>query len=302
MIGYILVIVGLFICVGCLLAHIFLLKRNIKDITSELKRNRESSYNREIRLALHDRDTNALAVEINNNLSYQKKLKLSYETKSRELEQSIADITHDLRTPLTVVKGNLQMLTGETLSDKGREYLQAGMQRTDSLKNMVDEFFELTLLESDDRPADTESVDLVGFLTDTIIHHEVMIREHGLTPNLVFPKKRVDVRANREMLGRVFSNLLTNITKYARDSFTLAVEESDSGTPCTVRLMNALLQDQAPDVDHIFDRTYRADRARSDGSAGLGLSIVKLLMEKMGGGISAAIDDGNLTFTIIFAG
>ncbi len=64
---------------------------------------------------------------------------------------------------------------------------------------------------------------------------------------------------------------------------------------------NRISDGQAPDVDHIFDRTYRADKARSDGSAGLGLAIVKLLMEKMGGEITADIEDNNLIFTISFA-
>ncbi len=296
------IIIAVLACIAVFTtAYLILLKCNIKKMTKDLAQTREADYNRELRIDLCDRGLVNLATEMNENLSYQKQLKLSYEQKGRQLEQSIADIAHDLRTPLTVVKGNLQMLEGENLSEKGREYLAAGEQRAETLKTMVDEFFELSLLESDDKAVTTETFDLTAFLTDFVLSHEVMIREKGLEPTFNLPEKNVLVKANREMLGRVFSNLLTNITKYAKDTFTLSIKEATAETPSEVLLTNRIADGETPDVDHIFDRTYRADKARSDGSAGLGLAIVKLLMEKMGGAITAAIEEDNLFFTITFA-
>ena len=94
------------------------------------------------------------------------------EQSRRQLEQSISDIAHDLRTPLTVVKGNLQMLEKEELTDKGREYLDISRRKADTLKGMVDEFFELSVLESDSKPAELRKLNVISFLSEFIIEND----------------------------------------------------------------------------------------------------------------------------------
>ena len=100
------------------------------------------------------------------------------------------------------------------------------------------------------------------------------------------------------MLSRVFSNLMTNILKYAEESFFLKVEEQENG--CLISVGNAVKDPDSIEVDRIFDRTYRADKARSIGGAGLGLYIAKLLVEKQKGSIKADITDNKLTFEVKF--
>lgn len=151
-----LLIIVLFIVVLILLGLLMILKKNIRDVKKELKKTIDEDYNRQLRVTLLDKDVEALASEINSNLEYQKALKLETENSRRQLEQSISDIAHDLRTPLTVVKGNLQMLESEDLSPKGREYLGISRRKAESLKGMVDEFFELSVLESDSKPVEME--------------------------------------------------------------------------------------------------------------------------------------------------
>ena len=253
-----------------------------------------------------DRDVEKLVAEINSNLEYQKSLKLEEEKSRRQLEQSISDIAHDLRTPLTVVKGNLQMLEKEELSESGREYLKISSRKATTLKSMVDEFFELSVLESDSKPVELCKLDAVSFLSEFVIENETLIRDKNLTPDISFPEKSVFIQANREMLNRVFSNLISNILKYAKDSFELSVfEEESSDKPqqkvCRIRIGNNVEDPASIDIDHIFDRTYRADKARSDGSAGLGLYIAKLLTEKQKGSINATLEDSKLYFDVILS-
>ena len=136
------VIIALSILVLILLAWIYIIKKNIRQVRDELKKTEDEDYNRQLKVSLIDGDVEALASEINHNLEYQRSLKLETERSRRQLEQSISDIAHDLRTPLTVVKGNLQMLEKEQLTDKGRDYLDISRRKADTLKGMVDEFFE----------------------------------------------------------------------------------------------------------------------------------------------------------------
>lgn len=299
MIQYI-VIAALTFLVLILLAWIFIIKKNIKQVRVELKKTEEESYNRQLRVSLIDSDVEALVSEINHNLEYQKSLKQETEKSRRQLEQSISDIAHDLRTPLTVVKGNLQMLEKEQLTDKGREYLDISRKKADTLKGMVDEFFELSVLESDSKPAELRKLDVISFLSEFIIENETLIREKELTPEITFPEKTVFIQADKALLTRVFSNLFTNILKYAKDSFELKVTGDDAAGLCTVQIGNNVAEPETIDIEHIFDRTYRADKARRDGSAGLGLYIAKLLVEKQKGSITAELEGNKLIFSIAF--
>ena len=297
---YVILILALLVIAMYLLIRILLMKRSIRNMTEELKFTRDEDYNRQLRVELIDSDINELANEINKNIDYQKNMKLETEKTKRQLEQSISDIAHDLRTPLTVVKGNLQMLEGETLSDKGREYLEISARKAETLKGMVDEFFELSVLESDNSVVEFRDVEVISFLSEIIIEYETLIRDNNLEPEISFPDTSVTIKANREMLSRVFSNLFSNIFKYAEDSFSLNVTKGED--VCCIKLSNRINPDAAIDVEHIFDRTYRADKARTEGSAGLGLYIAKLLVEKQKGSIEARIENNRLVFEITFAG
>ena len=265
----------------------------------ELKATRESGYDRNLRIGLFDRDLENVAAEFNNNIEHQKKIKLEDERNRRQLEQSISDIAHDLRTPLTVIRGNLKLLGEENLSEKGREYLEAADRRAEVLKNMVDEFFELSLIESGDITMEKEKTDLTAFLAEFIIDNESMIRSKALEPDIRLPEKSIIINADRGMLTRIMSNLLNNICKYAKKSFVLTASQQKNGA--LIVLENTIADDAQIDTEHIFDRTYRADKARRDGSAGLGLYIVKLLVEKMGGRISASAEGSRLKFEILFS-
>ncbi len=288
-----------------LLFRLFMLKSNIRQMKEELKNTRDESYNRQIKMMLTDKDLEALGTEINKCLDYQKHMKMESEKNKRQLEQSISDIAHDLRTPLTVVKGNLQMLEKEELSEKGREYLSINRNKAETLKGMVDEFFELSVLESDSKPVELCKLDIITFLSEFIIENEALINEHELTPEITFPEKAVFAQANKAMLTRVFSNLMGNIFKYAKESFKLTVSEEASDSSlnpgndiCRISISNHVNDPDSIDIEHIFDRTYRADKARSDGSAGLGLYIAKLLIEKQKGIITAQLSDSQLEFII----
>ncbi len=289
-----------------LLGWVIIIKKNVRETRDELRKTKDEDYNRQLRVSLMDRDVEKLVAEINSNLEYQKSLKLEEEKSRRQLEQSISDIAHDLRTPLTVVKGNLQMLEKEELSESGREYLKISSRKATTLKSMVDEFFELSVLESDSKLVELCKLDVISFLSEFVIENETLIRDKNLTPDISFPEKSVFIQANREMLNRVFSNLISNILKYAKDSFELSVfEEESSDKPqqkvCRIRIGNNVEDSASIDIDHIFDRTYRADKARSDGSAGLGLYIAKLLTEKQKGSINATLEDSKLYFDVILS-
>ena len=281
-----------------LIIRLMIIKSNLKRMKDELKKTREDQYNKHLNVTLIDRDLENLAMEINDNIDYQKSLKFQAIQTKKELEQSISDIAHDLRTPLTVIKGNIKMLETENLSDKGREYLDISSRKAETLKRMVDEFFEMSVLESESGVVTFSKIDIISFLTDFIIENETIIRKNNLEPNISFPEEAIFIKADYDLLSRVFNNLISNVIKYAKDSFDLSVVKDDKSAH--IRVSNHISDTSSIEVEHIFDRTYRADKARSEGSAGLGLYIVKLLVEKQGGSIIAYIEGDELVFDMSF--
>ncbi len=286
-----------------LFVYVFFINRQLREISEELLLTRDESYNRQLTVSLMNRNLTRLAVEINRNLDYQKQLKLKSEQAELELKQSVSDIAHDLRTPLTVIKGNLQMLNQSGfVSESGRKYLKICREKTDVLRIMVDDFFELSVLESDHTVAQKKAVNMTSVLTRFIVDQEAVIREHGLTPDIIMPERDVIVSADEEMLNRMLGNLLNNVIKYAKDSFRLSMEVQEIGTQAVCRIIfaNEVDSDCSIDVGHLFDRTYRGNQARQGSGAGLGLYIVKLLAKKQGAEVLAVKEGDELQLLMCF--
>lgn len=293
-----------FIIISAILAVILLavaikliaIKREMRNIKQELELTREKSYNRPLRVSLFDRDLTELAAETNRNLAYQKQLKLQTEQAQLALKQAVSDIAHDLRTPLTIINGSLQLIeTEENLSQRGKEQLYLCMKKSDEMKQMADDFFELSILESDSSPVKLKSINITNQLVQLLVDNEAVIRMKGLSPEILIPESSFFALADEELLKRMLENLLNNVLKYARNKFTAEVRQAEQGRfrICFSNEVSGAL----PDAERIFERTYRADKARN-GSSGLGLYIVKLLAHKQNMSVGAKIDGNILTLWI----
>ncbi len=294
----ILLCIALLAVCGVLVGRLLTIKQQLRVIREELIRTRDKSYNRQITVALVDNDLSEMTSTINENLDYQKTLKYETQQAERTIKQSVSDIAHDLRTPLTVIKGNLQMLEREEqLSDKGREYLRICGEKSDAMKSMADEFFELSLLESDTSAATLSKINATNMLMQFIVDNEAVIRGQSLEPDIQFPEKSVFILADEQLLIRMLSNLLNNVVKYATDEFTIRVIGGEER--CSIVFSNAV-GDRGIDPELLFQRTYMGDKARSGNGAGLGLYIVKLLAEKQQAIAKASVENGILSIDISF--
>lgn len=297
-------IISIMLSVLCLWLFFYLhwLKREIRKIRKELSFTRRQSYNRQLTVYLFDKDLTEMAVELNCNLDYQKQLKLKTKQEEEKLKQSISDIAHDLRTPLTVVKGNMQMIDTGSMKEKDKNHLKICHDKLEVLKIMVDDFFEMSVLESDSTPVNLTEVNATNMLMQFVVDNETLIREHGICPEIRLPEKSVIILADAHMLERMLGNLLNNVMKYAMDSFIISMETYDSGENpiCRITFSNKLINDLNPDVEHLFDRTYRGNQERHGNGAGLGLYIVKLLAMKQKAEVSAAKEGDMLAVRMDF--
>lgn len=294
-----LIIVILAIALTLAVFYIILVKIQMKKTREELKSSREEGYNKLVTAELVDKDQEKLLAEINKNLEYQNKKKIQAEGERAKLKQSISDIAHDLRTPVTVIRGNLQMIEKSgVLKDGEAEELRICLEKSNDLKMMVDEFYELSYFESEDVALSTERIDVTDFVANFIIDNEALFRKKDYEPRVVLPDKSIFIDADPALLRRILSNLLTNVLRYSKEYLLIEVKENEGNVEISMENESS---EEIIDVDRIFDRTYRADKVRTNGGpGGLGLYIVKILSEKMNGRVFAANEDNAFRIGVSF--
>lgn len=294
---YVLIAVPVII-IFALFTKIFLMKRDIRKIANVIDDNFLANNNRQASLNLIDKDLTLLAAKINESLYYQKNLQMEQIRTKNDLKQSVSDIAHDLRTPLTVISGNLQMVDEKNIGESDVNHLEICKKQVGIVRNMVDDFFELSLLESDTEKIELSKVNVTNQIIQFVIDHEPIISSNGLEPKFNFPEKTIMIYANEKLLNRMLSNLLNNIVKYAHNTFVIELSVLDK--ICKITFSNKIEIGAKIDTDRIFNRNYRASSERKGNSAGLGLYIVKLLADKQEAKVYAKQRDDTLFITMEF--
>lgn len=277
-----------------LLAHLLVLRRELVRMTMQLRRYNERTTGKKLEVTLFDKRLEALAGQIN----LQSDLIVEAEANRRrienELRRAIANISHDIRTPLTSIFGYIQLLEVEPITpDEKREYLGVVKNRTKRLQALLNDFFELSLIESADHQLKTERIVMTLLLSDTLVGFYDSFNERGLTPAIRLPKEPVAVYADESAVRRVVENLLINTLKHATGRVSICFEQRE--TTAELRIVNEAKDLSDMDVRLLFDRFYTVDRTRSGQGSGLGLSIAKSLMNKMNGTLTAELHGDNLT-------
>lgn len=282
------VCVCLFVILAVVLGKYISLKRNIRHFSRELERLKDSNYNQPLKITDFDRDMVELAVKVNKHTDIQRALGVEYERSKGQLGTVISGISHDFRTPLTASLGYLQMIekSGE-LSEKNAEYLSIAMQKNRYLKELSDEFFELTKIENGSEKPKLEQINLSNLLTDMILEQHSWIAERNIRADFNISDGIV-IETDLHCLTRILNNLMSNAQKYAFESFSVTLK-SDGGR-VKLCVSNTLADSGSLDISRVFEPFYRMN-ARTAGGTGLGLYVVKQLCDRLGWTASASINN-----------
>ena len=222
-----------------------------------------------------------------------RRLHLEALRRERELKYTMACISHDIRTPLAGAMGYLQLLEGEP--ERQEEYLRIVEKRLGELEELLEELFLYTRLRSGAFPMECGKTAALPPLWEALAEFYPQLNAAGIRPELQFDREDMEVWASPEALRRAYRNLIANALRHGGGGLTV------SGGEGTVCFSNALLPGARPDPERLFDRFYQSGSPREPGGAGLGLSIVRELMEQMGGQVSARVEDGRLQITLAFS-
>ncbi len=233
-----------------------------------------------------------LCQAVNARLEEGRQLRLETQKRERELKYTMACISHDIRTPLAGAMGYLQLLEGEP--ERQAEYLGIVGKRLEELEELLEELFLYTRLQSGSLPLECESVPALPPLWDALAEFYPQFEAAGAAPELRFDRENRKIWASRPALDRVYRNLIANALRHSGGGLTI------SGRDGAICFSNPLPPGSRPDAGHLFDRFYQSNPARAKGGAGLGLSIVRELMERMGGQASAQITGDILEIKLSF--
>lgn len=292
----ILILVLLLVC-AALIGRQVTLERGLRRAARRMREQMADQTTARLALPCPSAGAEELLACLNQLLELRQEERALYRRKEQALRQQIANVSHDLRTPLTSILGYLQLLEGEGLSpEKKAEYLAVIEGRARTLQVFIATFYDLSRIEGGELPLEREKVDLGRALSDQLAAAYEQIEEAGLAMEVDIAPGLPPVWADSGAVTRIFSNLLTNALRHGEDA--LAVRLYREGNVIVSAFSNRAADLTAEDAAHVFERFYTADKMRTGQSTGLGLAIVKALAERMGHRVRARWEDGVFTIEV----
>jgi two-component system phosphate regulon sensor histidine kinase PhoR len=216
----------------------------------------------------------------------------------------VANVSHELRTPLTAIRGYVEALLDESPSDEAREFLQIIFRHTTRMERLVGDLLRLARLDARQETPERSQVDLAGLVDGVLGELSTLIDGRGTTVvTEIDPQARLITDSAR--LHDILRNLLENAVNYAPEGGRVRVSAAVAGGATIIDVADNGPGIPPGDLERVFERFYRVDksRARNPGGTGIGLAIVKHLVELLGGTVRASnARGGGAVFTLTLPG
>lgn len=294
-----LIIMMLIIPLTIVIGIILLFHWDIRRMTNQLEEIIENfGTNELVRTNTHSKTLNRFITKINQLIHLFKKDQQYMQMREVELKQEITNISHDLRTPLTSIKGFSELLTDASLSETEKEdFLAIIQKKIDNLTMTVDLFYELSQIDS----LDNQMIIEQQFLDQIVIEAMLMFHDDFEKKQLKINMDEIHVApilADQKATNRIMMNIIQNALRYAKSYVTIQLMEDEAYIKLvTINDVDAF---DHTELERIFDRTFRLDTSRTSGQIGLGLHIVQRLINNQGGKVTANVQDDEFRIEVSF--
>ena len=284
------VCLGLMILVVLLLLYLLFLRRAISETIAQMEEiERQPENNRQLKAITADTRFQRLLSGINKIYLARQEERIIYQHKETKIRKDIENISHDLRTPLTSVLGYLELMEDSNSKEEQQEFLGIIRKRAKLLQSFIQDFYEMSIVEGDNYPILLENVEVQSMLKDSMVAYFHEFEKKHLGVSIELEDRPAFIIVDRIQFSRIINNLISNVLKYAREKFIL--KQYISQGYCVIQFKNDRSNITEEDLKVIFERFYTGDQSRSNQSTGLGLTITKLLVEKMMGQIEARFEE-----------
>lgn len=280
-----------------LAARLLSLKGHLRNMAGQIKTLVDDNSEKMLDISLYDQDLERLAGAFNRYHAKQRGVVAQSLRHEDQLKESISNISHDLRTPLTVIMGHLQLLEKVDLPDNQKWRVEVSLRKSQRMAALVEAFYELSVLDSEQIIPHKERLNFSNLLFDLLAENASLLESRGIHPKIHMPDTTVFIISDRRMILRILDNLLTNAIRYTSGNIEINVSgPEDNHVQFCIR--NQTYNAKELDVERIFERFYTKNPARTNGSTGLGLAVVKKLTEMLGGEVSATVQSDFLSLTV----
>lgn len=273
-----------------LAGRLALMRHDLREIGREFRERVHKNTNTLISTGSWDRTVRSLVDGINEDLAVYRKKRHLYESSDQRMREDIANLAHDLRTPLTTVVGYLDLM--EEHPERCSEYMRILRGRTDLMTQVISELFEYSMSQSG-RPLQTQAADLRAVTENCVIALWTLFTEHHVKPVVRMPGEPVVCTLDTTSAQRLITNIVSNAIRHGAGDVSVTV--LDSGV---LRISNQTRGIEVLTVEKLFDRYFTVDSGEH--TTGLGLGIARTLAEEMGGTMTANLDRGILTVSVQF--
>lgn len=289
------ILVGVIITLICILGSYM---RQVKDICRQLRFLQECDSNMLITTEMKKGHIGELAELLNTLLKERKKERADYQKKEQMIADIYTNLSHDIRTPLTSLDGYFQLLEETQEENDRKRYIQIIQERIESLKEMLEELFTYTKLQNGTYELKLEPQNVGQILKETVFSYYDDWAEQEISPQFEITEEPVWIRGNKQALRRTIQNIIKNGLDHGNKEIRIQLSRNEKQMELVFQ--NKIEPGEQIDISRVFERFYKADKARSKSSTGLGLSIAKGFVEKMHGEIAAEIKEDWFCIKISF--
>lgn len=276
--------------------NLIYIKRKLKKILNENNEER-------VLVVTDDKVLKDLLLEINKLLENNQMILAEYRKKEDSMRKMLSNISHDLKTPLTVVLGYIETinLDKDMHSDEKEVLLEKVHDKTIEVIDLINKFFDLAKLESGDKDIYLTRININEVCRKNILNFYDILNSKGFEVDINIPEKDLYAFGNEEALDRILNNLLSNSVKYGTDGKFIGLSIEENEKSIYIHVIDKGRGIEEDKIDRVFERMYTLEDSRNrvfQGS-GLGLTITKRLVEKMNGEIFLkSIPYKTTTFTV----
>ncbi|WP_054026363.1 sensor histidine kinase [Bacillus sp. FJAT-28004] len=276
---------------------------SIRYISEQISWQREQRSYEKLLLMIDDRELKSLLVQLNR-LFVDNQNKLAQFTKTnRSMKKMLANFSHDLKTPLTVVLGYAEMIQGsrEMEPEERERLLLLIHEKTLEIIKLMNGFFDLARLEAGDKDIPLSRIHINELCKKSILSFYDMVQASGYEADIQIPEETIYALGNEEALERVLSNLLSNAIRYGSDGKRIGIAVSCDETHVMIDVSDCGKGISSRNQELVFERMFTLEESRNKAfqGSGLGLTITKRLVEEMNGEITLqSVPFEKTTFTI----
>ncbi|MBE6063360.1 MAG: HAMP domain-containing histidine kinase [Clostridium butyricum] len=281
----------IFISVICILIGIiFSLSSKLRYICSVLDDVLNGNLNQRIRIQSEINPVNKLVIKINIIIEQLQQVNKKSIVNEESRKKMISNISHDLRTPLTSMLGYMELIFEDDSldEDKKNEYLKVIYNKGNSLYGLMEEFFQVSKLDSEDIALNFKKLNLSELIRQNIVSFFSDIQKLNIKPKINIGENDIYFVSDEKVINRILSNLIINIIKHGASATELGIDLEEDDKFILINVWDNGVGISSDEIDHIFDRLYTVEKSRSTSlkNSGLGLTIVKKLVESLEGTIS----------------